>query len=785
MVCGVLPHFRTDIAPVADQRNIVVGSNYRITVLDDGLVRLEHSPTGEFEDRASQFAVDRAFAPTKFTAIEDESLLEIHTARLQLTYDKGPFRTEGLSVVAKQGTHSVGSLWRYGMPTRNLGGTARTLDEVDGACPLEPGVLSRFGITAVDDSSTVLLDDDGWIAQRRPGNVDVYVFAYGTEYRAALDAFYRLSGPQPLLPRFALGNWWSRYHPYTATEYLELMDRFAAEKVPLSVAVLDMDWHRVDIDPKYGTGWTGYSWNTDLFPDPRAFLADVHDRGLVTSLNVHPSEGVHAHEDRYRAMAQRLEVDPDTERPIAFDVADPRFLQAYFEELHHPLEDEGVDFWWLDWQQGGVSAIPGLDPLWLLNHYHFLDSARNGRRPLTFSRYAGVGSHRYPVGFSGDTVISWASLDFQPYFTATASNVGYGWWSHDIGGHFFGYKDDELATRWVQLGVFSPITRLHSSLSLFNSKEPWRFNEHAEQVMKSFLRLRHQLVPYLYTMNRRAHVENVPLVAPVYHEHPDEDAAYRCPNEYLFGTAFLVAPITAPADRATGLGATTAWLPPGRWVDMFTGVGYHGGRTVALHRDLDTIPVLARAGSIVPLIPGDEASFGTANPEALEIHLYAGADGEFTMWEDQDDERWASTRFSFSAGTFCVHPADGATDVVPSSRRYTLVLCGFANVATVSRDGATLELLPGPTPGSVRAELGPVPTMAGAVVRVEGDLAVGANGDARSRAFTLLDRAQIEFALKERIYETLEGDLDQVVAELTALDLPPGLYSALIELITA
>jgi alpha-glucosidase (family GH31 glycosyl hydrolase) len=746
---------------------------------------LEYSRSGEFEDRASQFAVDRAFAPTKFTVIEDETLLEIHTARLQLTYDKGPFRTEGLSVVAKQGTHSVGSLWRYGMPTRNLGGTARTLDEVDGACPLEPGVLSRFGITAVDDSSTVLLDEDGWITQRRPGNVDVYVFAYGTEYRAALDAFYRLSGPQPLLPRFALGNWWSRYHPYTAAEYLELMDRFAAEKVPLSVAVLDMDWHRVDIDPKYGTGWTGYSWNTQLFPDPPAFLAELHHRGLVTSLNVHPSEGVHAHEDRYRAMAQRLGVDPDTERPIAFDAADPRFLQAYFEELHHPLEDEGVDFWWLDWQQGGVSAIPGLDPLWLLNHYHFLDSARHGRRPLTFSRYAGVGSHRYPVGFSGDTVISWASLDFQPYFTATASNVGYGWWSHDIGGHFFGYKDDELAARWVQLGVFSPITRLHSNLSLFNSKEPWRFNEHAERVMKSFLRLRHQLVPYLYTMNRRAHVENIPVVAPVYYEHPDADAAYRCPNEYLFGTAFLVAPITAPADRTTGLGATTAWLPPGLWVDVFTGLGYHGGRTVTLHRDLDTIPVLARGGSIVPLVPDDEAGFGTANPEALEIHVYAGGDDEFTMWEDQDDERWASTRFSFGNGEFRVHPADGAIDVVASSRRYTLVLDGFANIASVSRDGATLELTPGPAPGSVRAELGSVPTRTGAVVRVEGDLGVRANGDARTRAFTLLDRAQIEFALKERVYETLDGDLDQVVAELTALDLPPALYSAVIELITA
>jgi alpha-glucosidase (family GH31 glycosyl hydrolase) len=781
----VLPHFRFDVAPVADQRNVVAGRNYRISVLDDGLVRLEYSPSGEFEDRASQFAIDRTFAPAKYTVIEDDDLLEIHTTRLQLSYDKGPFRTEGLSVTAKQGTHSVGSRWRYGLPTDNLGGTARTLDEVDGSCPLEPGILSRFGISAVDDSSTVLFDQDGWIAQRRPGNVDVYVFAYGTEYRSALHAFYRLSGRQPLLPRFALGNWWSRYHPYSAAEYLELMDRFAAERVPLSVAVLDMDWHWVHIDPRYGTGWTGYSWNTDLFPDPPAFLAALHERGLVTSLNVHPSEGVHAHEDRYRAIAARLGVDPDTERPIAFDPADPEFLAAYFEQLHHPLEEEGVDFWWLDWQQGAVTAIPGLDPLWLLNHYHFLDSGRAGRRRLTFSRYAGVGSHRYPVGFSGDTVISWASLEFQPYFTATASNVGYGWWSHDIGGHFFGAKDDELATRWVQLGVFAPINRLHSSLSRFNSKEPWRFGEHAERVMKQFLRLRHRLVPYLYTMNRRAHADNAPLVAPVYYDHPDEDAAYRYPNEYLFGTEFLVAPITAPADHDTGLGATTAWLPPGAWTDVFTGLTYRGGRTLTLHRDLDTIPVLARGGAIVPLVPADAVSFGAANPAALEIRLYAGGDGEFTLWEDQDDERWAGTRLTFADGEFRVHPVDGAVDVVPAVRRYSLVLCGFAGVSGVSRDDAALDLAPGSVPGSVRVDLGPVAAADGTAVRVTGDLAVRANDDARERVFTLLDHAQIEFAVKERVYETLGADLDQVVAELTALDLPPALYSAVIELITA
>ncbi len=147
------------------------------------------------------------------------------------------------------------------------------------------------------------------------------------------------------------------------------------------------------------------------------------------------------------------------------------------------MEEDGVDFWWIDWQQGGLTRQPGLDPLWGLDHLHYLDSARNdgsdyserNPRPLTFSRYAGPGSHRYPIGFSGDTVVTWESLKFQPEFTACASNIGYGWWSHDIGGHMFGYRDEELEVRWYQLGAFSPINRLHSTDSPFNGKEPWNF----------------------------------------------------------------------------------------------------------------------------------------------------------------------------------------------------------------------------------------------------------------------------------------------------------------------
>jgi alpha-glucosidase (family GH31 glycosyl hydrolase) len=736
----VKSHLRLDTHPLADAENVVQGEHYRITVLDDGLVRLEHSESGTFEDRASQMVVNRAFAPADYHVTDTGDRLEIHTDRLHLVYDKGPFTTHGLSVQAKGGYHSNDSVWRYGLDVPNLGGTARTVDDADGPVPLENGVLAFNGVAVVDDSTSALLDDDGWVSPRTPGNRDLYVFAYGRDYKQALKALYELTGPTPVLPRYALGNWWSRYHPYTAEEYVGLLDRFRDEGVPLSVGVIDMDWHWVDIDPRYGSGWTGYTWNTDLFPDPKQFLADVHERELAVSLNVHPAEGVHAHESAYEAMAERLGVDPASEMPIGFDLTDPAFVEAYLEELHHPLEEQGVDFWWLDWQQGGVTKMAGLDPLWLLNHLHYLDSARDGRRGLTFSRYAGIGSHRYPIGFSGDTQITWDSLDFQPYFTATASNAGYGWWSHDIGGHYKGSKDDELATRWVQLGVFSPVMRLHSGNNPFNSKEPWRFEKVAETVMKRFLRLRHQLLPYLATMNVRAH-EGEPLVQPMYYDHPDEPDAYACRNQFTFGTELLVAPITSPADRETRLGRVKAWLPDGVWTDVFTGLSYTGGRTVYLHRDLSSIPVLAKAGAIIPMVPADALGLGgTDLPSVVEVLVYAGADGEFTLVEDRDDDRWARTRMTYddAAGELTVHDVEGEASTLPADRSYRV---------TVVRPSYDVE----------------------------------------ERVFALLDRVQMSYDLKAEVLATIQrsADAGAAVLALQALDISANLLSALSEVLLA
>ncbi|MEP7766201.1 TIM-barrel domain-containing protein [Sanguibacter sp. 25GB23B1] len=789
---------------------VVRGPGYRITVLTSRLVRLERHPDEAFTDLPTQTVQHRAFDVPDFTVERQDDGLDLWTEHLHVSYDGGPFTPGGLSVTLRHRAQSAHTTtWRFGDDlspdapgTGNLGGTARTLDEVDGACSLEPGLLATYGYSVVDDSRTALLTPDGQVRPRPTGGHDLYVFGYGLDHRAALADFFRLTGPNPLVPRFALGNWWSRFHRYSADDYLELVDRFATDGLPFSVAVLDMDWHLVDIDPTLGSGWTGYTWNPELFPDPGAFLAALHERGLAVSLNVHPADGVRRHEDAYADMARDLGRDPSDGLEIAFDITSPAFVDSYLARLHHPHEALGVDFWWLDWQSGGSTKVPGIDPLWMLNHLHYLDSGRDGRRPLTFSRYAGVGSHRYPVGFSGDTIVSWASLDFQPYFTATAANIGYHWWSHDIGGHMHGIKDDELATRWVQLGVFSPVNRLHSSSSPFNSKEPWRFDREAERIMGRYLRLRHELVPYLYTAAWASHADGVGVCRPMYHDHPRAPEAYQVPNQYLLGPDLVVAPITEPADTQTGLAAVHVWLPEGSWVDVVSGLRYEGGRTLLLHRGLEEIPVLARAGAVLPLA-ADPAADVSALAPALAVRLVPGADGHALLHEDDGAAdvaladrhettftlTWRSTGAGTADATLRIDPPRGTG--APTHRAIVLDVAGASSVGHVTvRGGAGIPDDPAtsvahkPSPSglgaAVRLDLGTLDLTAGAEVELTGvRLPVL---DAGAAVFDVLDRAQVAFGIKESAYATVRHLHGRARVEaLHALDLPGNLFGALLE----
>lgn len=794
-------YYRMEGSPKADRDQIVAGQNYRISVLTSRLLRLEYSEDGEFEDRATQIVLNRNFGKTEFRTEEKKGVLFLFTGDLILEYDQKPFDGGGLCVRMPKNPYTQHAVWNYGEVPETLPGTARTLDEADGEIPLEAGILSPKGYTLLDDSRSLILQEDGWIAPAGKDRIDLYFFGYGRNYKECLKDYYRLTGSTPLLPRFALGNWWSRYYTYSSDSYLALMNRFEEEGIPFSVAVLDMDWHLVDLDPKYGSGWTGYTWNRELFPDPEGFMNELHRRGLKVTLNVHPAEGVRAHEEAYPAMARALGVDYERETPIAFEIEDPEFLKAYFRYLHHPREEEGVDFWWIDWQQGSRTKQEGLDPLWMLNHFHYLDNARNGLRPLIFSRYAGPGSHRYPTGFSGDTIITWKSLAFQPYFTACASNIGYGWWSHDIGGHMRGIRDDELAVRWLQFGVFSPIMRLHSSKNEFTGKEPWNYGEAQCRIMKEFLRLRHRLIPYLYTMNRRCSEDGLPLICPLYYEEPDRAEAYLAPCEYYFGSGLLVHPVTEKMDPELMAGCTKTWIPEGIWYDLFDGLRYRGGRWLKLYRGLDSLPVLAKAGGIVPLAGPECAASAnkSGNPETLELIICLGEDGNFVLYEDDGESmdyrsgKFAQTEFILdqAGGSFRIEPAAGDYCVIPESRDYILRFMG------AEKDGIRSVAVNGASLSGFRTEYDKGKRMltisingvkpSDEVEAVFEDWIEAKEYDTKQRCFERLNRAQISYDGKERIYRLISGGTDtgRLVSELQAMEIPDGIRNEIYEVVFA
>lgn len=781
----------------AEDAAIIQGEKYRFTVLTEEMIRLEYCEDGKFEDRATQCVIDRKFKVPEYQVIENEESLEIITDKIHLVYNKQKFTDYGLSVQVRGNISVYHSIWHFGEEATDLRGTARTLDEADGAIELEHGIISRFGYGILDDSRSLVITEDGWVEPRKEDCIDIYFLGYGHEYEHCLKDYYHLTGKTPLLPRYALGNWWSRFYRYNDQEYKALMTRFEKEEIPFSVSVIDMDWHLVEIDPKYGSGWTGYTWNKELFPDPKEFMTWLHDHGLKVTLNVHPAGGVQAHEEKYKEMAEAMGRDWEKEEPVNFDVTDQKFLKAYFEYLHHPNEEEGVDFWWLDWQQGGLPKIPGLDPLWMLNHYHYLDSGRRGKRRLTFSRYAGMGSHRYPVGFSGDTIISWESLAFQPYFTANASNVGYGWWSHDIGGHMKGYRDEELSTRWIQFGVFSPIMRLHSSNSAFTGKEPWNYNAVSENIMKRYLKLRHEMIPYLYTMNYHASHDGQPLIRPMYYLEPEQPEAYEVPNEYYFGTELVVCPITEPTDKAAGTACVKAWIPEGKWYDIFSGLKYDGGRMLELYRSLEDIPVLAKEGAIIPLTDLTEYTNSVENPKELAVKIVPGKKNAFILMEDTGDtcedkeENWAQTKLEWiNENEFIIHPANGNLDVIPKRRTWKMEFYGIADVdnleVTVGGKAIETERIYDEKRHICQVNIPETEVTEQITISFSKGYLLRENNKS-AEIFALLYQAKIEYEVKEKIYAYMkEGKTSsEVLGIIQAMHLPDSVYGMLSEVLLA
>jgi alpha-glucosidase (family GH31 glycosyl hydrolase) len=668
--------------PVADPKAIVTVGHARFTVLTPQLIRMEWSADGKFEDHASLVFINRRLPVPKFTARSTQATCQsecssnytIKTDALTLTYTlavdaknylEPGFTAHDLSIALTVDGKQV--IWHPGMvDDGNLMGTTRTLDGALGSKTQEPigqGLISRSGWTLVDDSTRPLFDSTDfrflegekspwpWAmarpADEAPGKyTDWYFFGYGHDYRKALGDYVKVAGRIPLPPRFAFGAWWSRYWAYSDQELDELVRGFRENDTPLDVLVIDMDWHINEEQLKamgetdrsgYGLGWSGYTWNKLLFPDPDAFLKKIHEDGLKVTMNLHPASGIQPWEAAYPAMARAMGIDPATKQYVAFDPTNKKWATNYFDLVLHPLEKQGIDFWWLDWQQQPMmSKIAGLSNTWWLNYLHFTDQQREGKRPLLFHRWGGLGNHRYEIGFSGDTISVWDSLAFQPWFTATAANVGYAYWSHDIGGHMPGAVDPELFTRWVQFGAFSPILRTHTTKNPEAERRIWAYPEPYSSIMRSTFQLRYALVPYLYTEARRTYDTGVAFFRPVYYDWPHELPAYGAKNEYLFGDEMLVAPVVTPVDTVTHLAEEKIWIPDGRWYEWPTGKRLDGEGQADRSFTIDEIPVYVKTGAIVPMEP---AMLHTSEKpvDPLIVNVWPLDDGQsssYSLYED-------------------------------------------------------------------------------------------------------------------------------------------------------
>jgi alpha-glucosidase len=710
----------------------------RFQFMSSRLVRMEWADDGRFEDRPTLAVFNRCFAPVAFQSRVDGQTLTLKTDAITLTYtDNGlPFSADNLAVAFEMDGEGV--FWNPAKPqTGNLGSTLRTLDGVDGKykrtrvanpdylendmgqgqcgvpgqsltefiqtpTPVDLGIglLSREGWALIDDSANVVLDDvEGrqWVRERPGGERrDLYLLAYGHDYKAALADGAELFGRQPLPPRYAFGYWWSRYWAYSDEEIEGLVDSFDAMKVPMDVMVIDMDWHL--------EGWTGYTWDRRYFPDPDEFLAELKRRNLKVTLNLHPADGVGRHEEQFETMAQAMGVDGKTADKVEFDITDPTYMSAYFKYLHHPDERRGIDFWWMDWQQGETTGIKGLDTLPWINHLHWQDMAENpergGKRPLIFSRYGGVGAGRYCIGFSGDTLSTWDSLAYQPYFTATASNVLYGYWSHDIGGHMPGEIEPELYTRWMQYGMYSPVLRTHTTKNPAAERRVWEYPDPYNQIMMDVIRQRYELVPYIYGECRKAFDTGLSLCRPMYYDHPRLEAAYRARNQYMFGDHMLVAPVINPLDKSCEFANVCIWLPEGEWVDTARGCRETGGQTIIRRYMINEVPVFVRPGTVIPgqrqVMRLDQASI-----RDLLVTIYGGDSGEYTLYEDDGNsvdyqsDTCAQIRISHSRANGVrrvqLDPVHGGYEGFSAEKSLEIRLAGTTPPAAVTLGGSKLS----------------------------------------------------------------------------------------------
>ena len=655
-------HFNMEQAK-ANPASVVKGNNYRFTVLTERLIRIEYSSTGIFVDTPTQLVLCRNFKLPKFEVNQDSKYLEISTKYFKLAYTKESPITESSLRVTLKDTETV---WYYHHPEVKT--YDATLLSFEGKEKYVKGIYSVDGFSCIDDSDSLLISVNGNLVKKANDTIDLYLFMYKDDFDLALRDYISLAGKPQLLPRYALGNWWSKNYAYKEDELNRLFNRFEKEEIPISILLLDTEWHVTA--NKYVTG---YSFNRNLFPSPNLFIDSMHKRGVRVGLNINPIEGIYPHEEMYQNVLNYIKAEPNT--TIKFAPYDVKFIDIFLKILLHPLETLGTDFFWLDY--------PNRDKIaqFLLSHYMYLDSGRKeAKRNMLMTRNPQVAAHRYGVLYSGRSKVSFDTLRKLVYINTSAANIGVSWWSHDIGGFYDGIENGELYIRYIQLGCFSPIFRISVDKGRYYKREPWRWDVNTSQIVKEYMQLRHRLVPYIYSEGYKYYDKGITLVSPLYHKQKElfYDPYYK--NEYYFGSELLISPLTSPKDPLMNRVIHKVYLPDGLWYDFKTGKKFPGGRSyVSFFKDED-YPVFAKTGAIIPMSTKVDNSVSV--PEELEIHVFPGKNNTYSLYEDDGitnlykNGYFLKTEidYNYQANnyTLIIRATEGKSGIIPATRNYKI-----------------------------------------------------------------------------------------------------------------
>jgi len=661
---------------VSDTKVVFKGVNYRITVLSERLIRFEYSLDGNFHDGATELVHNRKFNVPKIKMEQDDKFLVITTKYFMLQYAKEkPFKGPSFAPDSNLKVKLVGTdkIWYYDHPeARNFKGSAFSIEDFGSETSLSKGLYSTDGFAMLDDSRSMIIDEEGYLVSNDNKRQDFYLFVYKRDFGLCLKDYFTLTGYPPLIPRYALGIWWNRDQIYSFEDTKKLIKAFNKYDIPISVLLLSEFWHNKDKN-NFNLYKTGYTFNRNLFPNPKEFTNYMHDNNVRIGVNLDGSEGVSEIDDGYLKMCEELNFP--TDKNIPFKVLNKEFIVSYLNNLINPLYSIGVDFFWLDTKDEIITRV--------LNYYHYNDFKQfKDKRGMLLSRNGGRAAHLYPVHYSGETKVGWDTLKYLPYFNSTSSNIGLSWWSHDVGGYKGGIEDSELYLRYVELSTFSPIFRFSAKRGSYYKREPWRWDMKTYTIVKDYCKLRHRLIPYIYTESYKYHKTCLPLIQPLYYYYPElfDEPVYR--NEYYFGSELLVAPITKAKDTIMDRSVEKIFLPKGIWYDFKTGKKFVGNkRYISFFKDED-YPVFAKAGSIIPMAVLNDNINNTGVPKVMELNIFPGSSSVYRLYEDDglsslyEDGYYITTAIDFNYASdsysLAVHPVEGKTGIIPDTRDYLI-----------------------------------------------------------------------------------------------------------------